>query len=248
MCLAIFYHTVEQPPPPAITTAPTTTTTTIVEMNNDENNHKKNDNGNNNSNNKNKNSERRQVYFCSIADKVHPVIPKRSELSESEIHKLWYKETDLVAAKREIRKTLSMLRDTTTSTSTTTTNRKEIDSGCARGLEQQTDRLRKFHAIRVGNALLEEQKRQKSLGLNDPEQLAQVYGAKAVYAQETAVLMAQEDQKEAEMAMLEGFLDPPEKAILFHMLGSEMNDKMLAHSCRRLLVLLLLLLLVLAFR
>jgi hypothetical protein len=160
------------------------------------------------------NNSEKKVAFGAIADTVHPVIPKKSELTEEDIDLLWCTASDLDATKREIMATLVALRSNSSAT-------KNSDL-CSRGLEQQTDRVRKFDAIKATNAMLGEQKRQKSLGINDPEELAKVYRAKAVFSQETALRMAREDEEEAEMALAE--LDAPKQKSMFKTLGRALQD------------------------
>ena len=104
---------------------------------------------------------KKTVAFGGVADEVFPVIPRKCDLTEKEISQLWYISSDLEAAKREIIETLSILRNGRTSSSSFSMKHKSVEV-CARGLEMQTDRVRKFDAIRAVNAMFEEQKRQKS--------------------------------------------------------------------------------------
>ena len=158
-------------------------------------------------------SKRRVTFHCALVQ-VHPFLSFRSELSEAEFNELWFTKSELDAAMQEILETLTTWREKSSAT-------KNVDI-CVRGLEQETDRARKVNVIRAAKALLEEQKRQKSMGINDPEELARVFRIKTIYSQETALRMAQEDRRVADMALAE--LKSPRRESLFKTLGRALQD------------------------
>lgn len=126
---------------------------------------------------------------------------QKSELTKEELSELWYTFEDLEANKVEILLALSVLQS-----NASPSKKREV---CARGLEMQTDRVRKFDALKAHRALMEEQRRQKSVGVNDPDQLAQVYRAKAIFCEETALKMGRQDEDDAQLALAE--LDSKDK-------------------------------------
>jgi len=129
--------------------------------------------------------KKKQVSFCEVV--VFRTTISRHELSSNERSQYWFKKADFKKMRRDDKQTLDSLKKMPTA---------EKQDFCTRGLEKHIANGKVRYSVNVLNAkisVLEEQRKQKDLGLHDPESLRYVYQRKSNHCRQEAVRQGSKD-------------------------------------------------------
>jgi hypothetical protein len=139
-------------------------------------------------------SSRKRVISFNKRGNVR-AIPQLKSLSEEEKSKVWYRESELKAIKQEALDLMKQVKDCGDN------DDHDDEELCVRGLGGSIGRPgspqnRRSNWMMALTCVLDEQERQKEFGISDPEHIAKLYRAFAVYSQQYAVATGRQDAKE----------------------------------------------------
>jgi hypothetical protein len=125
-------------------------------------------------------------------------IPQLKSLSEEEKSKVWYREAELKAIKQEALDLMKRVKD---NCGDNNADNDDDEKFCVRGLGGSIGRPgspqnRRSNWMMALTCVLDEQERQKECGISDPEHMAKLYRAFAVYSQQYAVATGRQGAKE----------------------------------------------------
>mmetsp|Transcript_6990 Transcript_6990/g.15983 ORF Transcript_6990/g.15983 Transcript_6990/m.15983 type:complete len:198 (+) Transcript_6990:174-767(+) len=144
-----------------------------------------------------KKPERKTVTFYERVA-VH-VVTHYSDIEEEEdISQIWYKKSDFRNMRRDFAGTVHKISEGC--------YHGDSENECARGLEYRTKHGAQWRSInkrRARHAVLDEQSRQKSLGINDPDALKAVYMVQCNQSKSAAQKLGDSDSQVAKILAMQ---------------------------------------------